>query len=98
MTARSSWAGTFEHLFTQMDSPRTDCPTKLVDLEPWTLQDLHNQWKKPLNDHLRIQINFYCIHNNRDLETCGKNISNQLEASLFIEKEVAFFLNNLPKL
>lgn len=95
MTNRTAWAGTFEHLFTQMESPRTDCPEKLPELEPWTLDELREQWGKPLNDHLEIQIRFYCKFNKRNMKTCGRGIRNQLEASLFIERESNYFLQNL---
>ena len=96
LTARSEWAGTFEHLFSE-SSPRTDCPNKLAELPGWTLEDLHRQWAKPLNDHLEIQIQFYCIHNQRDLDTCGKGITNQLEASVFLRGEIEhFFSYTLP--
>jgi len=93
MTARSTWAGTFEGVFS-LSSPRVDCPKKLADIPAWTMEDLKKQWAKPLNDHLEIQIQFYCKFNQRD-ENCGKDIHNQLDASLFIEHEVAVFLSNL---
>jgi len=95
MTDRTAWAGTFEHLFSQTDQPRKDCPMKLPDIEPWTTEDLANQWVKPLNEHMQIQIQFYCIHNNHNLETCGKSIKNQLQASLFLERESKIFLAKL---
>jgi len=31
LTKRDAWAGTFEHLFSLLDSPRTDCPLTLPD-------------------------------------------------------------------
>lgn len=31
LTARDAWAGTFEHLLQQRDTPRTDCPTTLPE-------------------------------------------------------------------
>lgn len=96
MTDRSDWAGTFEHLFSE-NNPRIDCPSELQELETWTLEDLRRQWQKPLNDHMELQILFYCTQNNRDLSTCGKGIKNQLEASIFIRAEVEhFFKHTLP--
>jgi phospholipase C len=29
LTKRDAWAGTFEHIFTELDQPRTDCPGTL---------------------------------------------------------------------
>ncbi|KAK1318423.1 hypothetical protein QJS10_CPB04g00220 [Acorus calamus] len=34
LTFRDRWAGTFESLFTELDSPRTDCPEVLPDVVP----------------------------------------------------------------
>ncbi|KAE8782118.1 Phospholipase C 2 [Hordeum vulgare] len=32
LTKRDEWAGTFEHIFTQLDQPRTDCPETLPEV------------------------------------------------------------------
>uniref|UniRef100_A0A0D9Y216 Uncharacterized protein n=1 Tax=Oryza glumipatula TaxID=40148 RepID=A0A0D9Y216_9ORYZ len=34
LTRRDAWAGTFEHLFTDLDEPRTDCPEILPEIPP----------------------------------------------------------------
>uniref|UniRef100_A0A0D3EIK7 Uncharacterized protein n=1 Tax=Oryza barthii TaxID=65489 RepID=A0A0D3EIK7_9ORYZ len=34
LTRRDAWAGTFEHLFTDLDEPRTDCPETLPEIPP----------------------------------------------------------------
>ncbi|KAL8464246.1 hypothetical protein ACS0TY_033957 [Phlomoides rotata] len=34
LTHRDAWAGTFEHLFDELSSPRTDCPEFLPDVAP----------------------------------------------------------------
>lgn len=34
LTHRDAWAGTFEHVFSQLTSPRTDCPEVLPDVAP----------------------------------------------------------------
>ncbi|ONK77823.1 uncharacterized protein A4U43_C02F11100 [Asparagus officinalis] len=34
LTKRDAWAGTFEHIFSELDSPRTDCPESLPDVAP----------------------------------------------------------------
>jgi phospholipase C len=93
---RASWAGTFEHIFTQMDEPRKDCPMVLEDLGPVDLEDLEFVRNLPLNDHLETQIGFYCKFNKRG-EDCGKGIVNQYQASLFIEKEVKYFFEKTLK-
>jgi len=96
MHARDAWSGTFEHLFS-LATPRTDCPEKLPELPPYPEGALQRQQALPLNDHLQIQVEFYCKQNNRG-EDCGKNISNQGEASLFIAEEVKYFFENLRKI
>ena len=37
LTKRDAWAATFEHAFTQLSAPRTDCPTELVPAPPPTV-------------------------------------------------------------
>jgi len=93
MTERDKWAGTFEDVFS-LTTPRTDCPTILSDLPPYTSEDLERQRALPLNEHLKIQVDFYCKFNKRG-EDCGKDIKTQYEASVFIDHEVKVFMSNL---
>jgi len=94
MLKRSEWAGTFENLFNQMDKPRDDCPSSLPTPPETTEETLQIIRDLPLNDHLKIQVDFYCKFNNRD-DDCGKDIKNQYHASIFIEKEAKYFMENL---
>lgn len=52
LTNRDAWAATFEHLFSELDSPRTDCPRTLPD-PPLTAatpqQTIAREGPKPLN-------------------------------------------------
>jgi len=92
MKARDAWAGTFEHIFS-LDSPRTDCPLTLPVVPEAPAHYLQRQHQLPLNEHLAIQVEFYCRYNNHPRsENCGKNITNQLEASIFISAEVEKFM------
>jgi len=93
LTSRDPWAGTFENIFS-LDSPRTDCPMVLPDVPEYTLKELERQWALPLNDHLQIQVDFYCKFNNHG-EDCGKDIKTQYQASVFIDREVNVFMKNL---
>jgi len=94
MTPRDAWAGTFEKEFMVLQQPRTDCPTVLPNVPETTPEELEAIRKLPLNDHLDIQVKFYCKFNERG-EDCGKDITNQYEASVFIEKEVEYFWQKL---
>lgn len=96
LTARSAWAGTFEGLF-NLTAARDDAPLRLQELPDWTEEELHEQWGKPLNDHLSVQVQFYCRQNGHGPE-CGKDISTQLEASLFIREQVPIFMEALGSL
>jgi len=96
LTKRAAWAGTFENLFTQLKTPRTDCPMTLPNVPAVTPEELEIQRSLPLNDHLQIQVNFYCKFNNHGPE-CGKDIKNQYQASLFIDREVPVFFKNLKE-
>jgi phospholipase C len=92
MHARDAWSGTFEHLFT-LNTPRDDCPMTFPDVPPAPAHLLERQHKLPLNEHLQIQVEFFCKFNNHPPEeNCGRNIKNQYDASVFIEDEVKKFL------
>jgi len=96
MSARAAWAGTFEELFLELDTPRTDCPMILQELPEYPAGALDRQRSLPLNEHLEIQVLFYCQMNKRG-EDCGKGIKNQGDASFFIEKEVKYFWENFAR-
>eukprot|EP00897_Mesotaenium_endlicherianum_P004339 jgi/Mesen1/3933/ME000209S02939 len=49
LTKRDAWAGTFEHLFTLRDSPRTDCPDELPS-PPWSLRHAPPNEEAPLTE------------------------------------------------
>jgi len=94
MTPRDAWAGTFEKELLVLSSPRTDCPMKLPNVPTTTPEELEMIRSLPLNDHLETQVKFYCKFNERG-EDCGKDITNQYEASVFILKEVDYFWEKL---
>jgi len=94
MTPRDAWAGTFEKELLVLSVPRTDCPTKLPNVPETTPEQLEAIRRLPLNDHLETQVKFYCKFNERG-EDCGKDITNQYEASVFILNEVDYFWQRL---
>jgi len=97
MSARAAWSGTFEDLFLTLDKPRDDCPVTLPDVpasDPLALAKLQ---ASPLNEHLELQVAFYCTINGHE-NGCGKDIKTQYDASVFIEKEAKYFMSNLPKI
>jgi len=94
LTKRDAWSGTFESLFLQLSAPRTDCPVTLPDVPATTAEELEAIRNLPLNDHLETQVNFYCKFNHHGPD-CGKDIKNQIQASVFIKKEVDYFMKNL---
>jgi len=85
MTKRDAWVGTWENIFTE-PKPRTDCPTSLPYIPRYTLEELLRQQALPLNDHMQIQVDFYCKFNKHGPD-CGKDIKNQYQASVFIAAE-----------
>jgi len=96
LTKRDAWSGTFDHLFLQLSTPRTDCPMTLPNIPGTTDEELEAIRKLPLNDHIRTQVQFYCKFNER-AEDCGKDITNQFEASKFILEEVDYFWDRLRR-
>lgn len=96
LTARHSWAATFDWLFDQRASPRTDAPTSLPSLPPALPEEIPLQRAKPISDHLAIQVQFYC-HENQVSECPDVLKINQGEASDFILEQVPIFLTKLHK-
>eukprot|EP01127_Copromyxa_protea_P017284 TRINITY_DN5245_c0_g1_i1.p1 TRINITY_DN5245_c0_g1~~TRINITY_DN5245_c0_g1_i1.p1 ORF type:complete len:305 (-),score=47.44 TRINITY_DN5245_c0_g1_i1:129-1043(-) len=95
MGDRDKWVGTFEDHFTKLDEMRNDCPSKLpIFIPPYTKEQLKIQRQRPLNDHLQIQVNFYCKFNKHGPD-CGKDIHNQYQASVFIVEEAKKFMSNI---
>ena len=43
LTKRDAWAGTFEHIFTELDEPRTDCPGMPTNLSSESFNHAHQQ-------------------------------------------------------
>lgn len=64
----------------------------LPQVLPYDHDDLKLQHSLPLNDHLQIQVDFYCKFNGHG-PNCGKDITNQYEASVFIVREAAKFMS-----
>jgi len=95
MSKRASWSGTWEHIFSRT-TPRSDCPQSFANFAPHTQSDMDRQRAKPLNDHLEIEVEFYCRQNGHPVETCNKDtFTNQGDASDFLEREVEIFMHRL---
>jgi len=90
MGARAAWSGTFEHIFS-LDAPRADCPMKLPDVPETPEHYVTRQHNLPLNEHMKIQVAFYCKFNKHP-PNCGKNLKNQFQASVFIAEEAIKFM------
>jgi len=57
LTKRAEWAGTFESIFTQRSSPRTDCPEKLPPAPPQGIdaERIKYEMQQPTND-LQLEL------------------------------------------
>eukprot|EP01084_Bolivina_argentea_P318591 552530_1 len=91
ISARQAWAATYENIFTEMDEPRTDYPVFDKPKE-FTIKDVMNQWVKPLNEHLKIQVKFYC--DEMGIQDCP-TFNNQGDASKFIIDMVPRYLDKI---
>lgn len=91
---RAQWSGTFEGIFHDRSEPRQDCPKKLPDIESWSTNDLDAHRELPLNEHLEIQVQYYCKFNSLG-DQCGEHITNQGHAADFITGQVHDFLLKL---
>eukprot|EP01094_Clydonella_sp_ATCC50884_P010436 TRINITY_DN2009_c0_g1_i2.p1 TRINITY_DN2009_c0_g1~~TRINITY_DN2009_c0_g1_i2.p1 ORF type:complete len:375 (+),score=99.36 TRINITY_DN2009_c0_g1_i2:173-1297(+) len=94
LSARVSWAGTFEWALEQRTAPRTDCPATLHFLPPYLDRALEIQRARPLNEHLRIQVQFYCTRNGHSPD-CPDRFQHQGAASDFIVKEAALYMERV---
>jgi phospholipase C len=92
LTSRDAWAGTFEDVFETLDEPRTDCPMTLPDLPPVSIADLQRQHALPLNDHMQVQVEYYCKFNGHGDDCEGRRMQNQYEASVWIGQEAERFM------
>ena len=91
ISARQAWAATYDYLFTQMDEPRTDA-VRFKKPYQFTQQDVMEQWVKPMNEHLEIQVKFYC--DQLQIEPCPE-FQNQGDASQFIINMVPSYLDKI---
>jgi hypothetical protein len=94
MTSRDAWAATFDYLLTE--EARADCPVSLPVVQPAQPYEFAQQRSKKLNDHMDIQVSFYCKHNYPSLplaECRESRVINQGTASDFIIEEAKKFLH-----
>jgi phospholipase C len=98
LTKRVAWANTFSGIFNELTSPRTDCPEVLPSLPPMDVTAFDVQRAKPLNDHMSIQLDFYCDMNYNSREECpGRRelVTDQGQASDFIVAESKKYISKL---
>ena len=88
ITERAGWAATFEYLFTEMEEPRSDA-VRFAPAKEFTMDDVMQQWVKPMNEHLEIQVKFYCEQ--LDIKPCPE-FKYQGDASQFILECVPRYL------
>eukprot|EP01083_Nonionella_stella_P082935 229123_1 len=91
VSKRESWAATFEYLFTETDEVRMDSP-EFEAAKAFTKEDVMQQWIKPLNEHLKIQVKFYCQQ--LEIKECP-TFKSQGDASLFISEMVPKYLKKI---
>jgi len=96
-TARTTWAGTFDDLFLQRTSPRTDCPTKLPDIAPPTKEDLERQMARRLSDHEEDSIKILCQMNRRPAG-CGSTIKKSGDMYEFVMQEYEYYREHVKEL
>eukprot|EP01083_Nonionella_stella_P038705 105231_1 len=56
---RHKWAATFEHLFLERDTPRTDY-SYFRPIKKWTMNDVEKQRAKAINPALATEVQFIC--------------------------------------
>jgi phospholipase C len=96
-TNRTIWAGTFDSLFTQRTSPRTDCPTTLPDIAPPTPEEEAYQRGRPLTDHELDTIKVLCGMNKR-ADGCGSEVRVSGDMFEWVTREWAYYRENVNML
>jgi phospholipase C len=91
LTQRDAWAATFNSLFEQLQAPRTDCPLTLPEVPHFPAAQLPALLARPLNDHQKVQVRFYCVENQRGPD-CGQEVHTQADAALFFDREIPVYL------
>lgn len=96
LTRRDKWAATFEHVFMERDSPRTDCPEELPS-PPWSLRHSPPNEEAPLTEWQSelVQLAMTLVSNAstgiQNLLQAPKSM-NVREASEFVEDATRRFL------
>jgi phospholipase C len=96
-TNRTIWAGTFDDLFLQRTTPRTDCPMTLPDIAPPSPEELAYSTGRRLTDHEEESIRVLCAMNRRP-EGCGSEVKISGDMFEWVQREWSFYRENVNKL
>ena len=88
ISERAAWSATFDYLFTEMEEPRDDA-VRFAPAKEFTAEDVASQWVKPINEHMEIQVKFYCEQ--LDIKPCPE-FRFQGDASEFILRNVPRYM------
>lgn len=91
LTKRDEWAGTFEWLFTQRNSPRTDCPKVLPPAPTVPEEYLIEEGQKPMNS---LQLSYIAFMNDM-LGLKGGEDLNQVDGGEYMKKLNQRFFDSL---
>jgi len=96
-TNRTKWAGTFDDLFLQRTTARTDCPMTLPNIAPPTEEELARQRGRGLTDHEEESIQILCEMNRRPAG-CGSDIKVSGQMFDFVTQEYAYYRDHVHEL
>jgi len=96
-TNRTVWAGTFDDLFLQRTTARTDCPTTLPDIAPPTEEELRRQKNRKLTDHEETSIQVLCGMNKRPAG-CGSEVKVSGDMYEFVTREWNYYRQHVHEL
>jgi len=92
LTKRDAWAGTFDHVFLNRTSPRTDCPTKLPPPHGSGLHARKDMHLQPMND---LQMNIAATAaflNGLDIDEELEKLKTERDGGLFVQEMMNRFL------
>ena len=96
---RMKWAATYEYLFLQRNEPRSMRSLPEFEIKnngkEWTQEDVERQAKLPLNEHMQIQVRFYCKQ--MKIKPCPV-FTNQGEASKFMMEMAPKYLKHIQSI
>lgn len=97
LTKRDAWAGTFEHISSELSSPRTDCPELLPDAVPLRRSEVKedrmlSEFQRELVELASVLSGDYPLSSFGDEDDTSRKMMTVKEADRYVTRAVSRFL------